>query len=277
MARRHRAHSAEPGRGDLLLRYQRLGGSRPVVCSLTHYAPGDQYPVHRHDFAEMSWVLWGHVVFTTRQGEFTIDPHAIISHHPDSAHGLRAESDGALLVNVAMPAAAIVGQPWGTAEQPLIETLAVQDFADFDAWVATPEPQRHLADLFQLLAHLRQPSPMPPWWDAAMRDTSLPHRLAAGAPRLVQACGRSREHVSRSCRTYLAHSLADIVRRRRFAQAVRSIRLGVGVREACAAVGIINRTVFHRAVVAAYGCTPGALPRFAVPDRRRKMVDEPPV
>ncbi len=271
MPRKHHAHSADPSRGDLLLRFQRLARGRPLVGTVTWYQCGDRYPVHIHDYAEMSWVVSGSLTFTTRRGPQRISTGQVFLHHPECAHGLFADAEAAILVNVAVPRTTIANLSWGDAQAPRkIDMDAAQDRA-LDDWLAAGEP-RQFADLWHIvqpptspahsLSAARIGSAEPRWFTQLLHEGRVPYRIAEGLPGLLRRAPCTREHLSRTCRRWRGVTLAELVRDRRRSAILRAIRLGVGVRAACAEYGVINRTPFTQWVTATYGCSPGALSVF---------------
>jgi AraC family cel operon transcriptional repressor len=276
---RLRAQSADPTRPDVHLRWSRLARGAELSASRTWYRPGDQYPVHTHDYSEVFWLERGTLLHRTRGGVRSVARGEVVLLHPDCAHGIEADAGSdAVIINVAVPLreverqvrlhGGIAGVEWGGPRRPRYAPLPAPALARLDDWFAhlrQPanglERDAFLLLLLSLLARVAVPvaERAPTWLEVAVEALAKPHHLARGVSALVELSGYSREHVSRGVRRYLGISPRDLVRDLRLAALARRLREDPQPWGRIAGeLGIVNLRHIGAAFRRRYGCSPAA-------------------
>lgn len=276
MKRRLPAHSADPARPDLHLRWARLSAGRPLALSRVWFHPGDRYPLHTHDYPEVFWLESGSLVHRSAGGERTVVPGTVVLMHPDCAHGIDADAGGdAVVANVAiawddlrrLQAQWPQAPAWGGPSAPRYVALPPAGRARLSEWFAAIHGQGASAfdrdafvlllwSLFERAAADAQRGPA--WLREAVAALASPHRLALGLPALAEEAGRSREHVSRAVRAAYGCTARELLMRMRVEAVARGLRDGTRpLRELAGEVGVSSLGHFAAAFARRYGCRPG--------------------
>lgn len=277
MKRRLTAFSADPGRPDLHLRWDRRSAGQVLAASRIWFHPGDSYPRHSHDYPEIIWVEQGTLIHRCAAGDRQLGPGTIVLLHPACAHGLEADAGSdAVVANVAFAAADLrrlqrhwPGAPaWGTAQAPRYVELPASAMARLSEWLAVAlgnVANAYERDAFILLLWgliergVGEAANIPPWLREAVAALTQPHRLALGLPALVEEAGRSREHVSRAVRAAYGCTARELVLRLRVEAVARALReTRQPLREIAAGLGMRNLGHLARAFAKRYGCRPAA-------------------
>ncbi len=187
-------------------------------------APGVGAGLHVHDFFECFLVESGRGKHLFPDHEDTLFPRDLHFVRPEQAHGLKGSTTEPLLfINAAFEAGAAqravewcpgLGEAWKADSRPVSIQLNASQRQRFvslvEAGAASPrEPMD--AMLFLLgLGRLLRPvvegtvdADLPDWMREALPKASEPANLQHGAPRLIELCGRSHEHVTRSFQKHL--------------------------------------------------------------------------
>jgi AraC family cel operon transcriptional repressor len=236
----------------------------------------DEGRLHDHDFVEVFWVSAGLGTLITPAGAIELKTGDAVLVAPSDAHGFSGGRREALrITNLAVPT-----KRW----ERLVAHLGIDDPL---AWEAT-ERRRRLPGsglaaleaaamdcdqgrrdtlavervLMAVLAAFRpatEPIATAPDWLAAALTRFRAGGWRRGLPALVAACGRSREHVARTCRTALGRSPAALLAEIRLAALADALVTDERpVTELIADCGFANPTHAYRLFRRAYGLNPGA-------------------
>jgi len=117
-----------------------------------------------------------------------------------------------------------------------------------------------LATLLQLVQGgeaLRQPSGLPDWLRDGLEAAAKPAALRSGLPALLQACGRSQEHVNRVFRHHLATTPTAWICRQRLKLAASLLRsTSLPLLDLALECGFESPSYFHRRFQEAFHTTP---------------------
>ena len=237
---------------------------------------------HRHDYFELMVVLQGHVRHEVNEAANVLGPGSAVFIRPDDLHLVHAcKGAEATIANLMFRPDSI---------RHLLD-LFDEDIEGRFFWTTAPLPEtrylpyqsreyileriNRLGDgrrtrlrseniLLHLLSDLLDAGDaegvnLPFWLATACRTAEDPTVFIHGASGLVQASGRSHEHVCRAMKRYLGVSPSTWINQRRMDHAARLLgneRLSVGeVSEAC---GIQNIGHFYRLFRSRHGVTPAA-------------------
>jgi AraC family cel operon transcriptional repressor len=234
---------------------------------------------HRHDHFELFWLYHGHALHIVNKERQTLTEGTIVFVRPGDAHSLQGKGEETHFVNLALPSETI------EALLPRYPELLGRFFWHLDSTPATYSVDSlRLADLTKSARHLEKgprselaleaflltlfttllddpsfasPDGTPNWLVAACEAAKTPEVFRQGAAGLVQAAGKSSEHVSRVMQRHLQQSPTDYVNAIRMAYAAdRLIGTSDSLPEIAKACGIGNMSHFHRLFQAAHGVTP---------------------
>ncbi len=226
-----------------------------VCLSCEHFIkPGEHYhyaqttydedrlcPIHRHDFAEVFYMLSGSAWHMINGRTDVLKAGALVFIRPEDAHGLRVgDGPGFEIANLAFRTEALNfaaeryfggrTEFWG-GQSPTPRQLSVEPErqAEVAAWfVKFAKRTRGRLDLevflLELLAGFPLPSdtanadPLatgPGWLRSACREIEKKTHFPGGVPEFVQLTGRSPEHVSRVLKKLTGQTPSQIVNRAR--------------------------------------------------------------
>jgi AraC family cel operon transcriptional repressor len=98
---------------------------------------------------------------------------------------------------------------------------------------------------------------MPIWLARACQIINRPEHSAEGVSAFVRLCGRSPEHVARTCRSLMGKSPTDVVNAARLAHAARELRMGSkAILEIALECGFNNLAHFYELFGVSHGTTP---------------------
>lgn len=270
------AHSADPTRPDVHLRWEQRAGGRALAASRMWFHRGDCYPMHAHDYPEVVWVERGELLHRCTAGDRRLAPGTVVLVHPECSHSLSADAGSdAVIANVACAAADLQrlqrawpdAPSWGSPAQPryvelsgrnwtrLSECLAVA----IDGPVSDFERDAFILTLWGLIRRsAEEAESVPSWLRDAVDALAQPHRLALGLAALTEESGRSREHVSRAVRQAYGCTARELLLRLRVEAVARQLReTNQPLRTIAAGLGMRNLGHLARAFARRYGCTPG--------------------
>lgn len=247
-------------------------------------AAGELVPDHRHDFAELIWILDGEVVHRRLGGEDEIlVPGAARFFAPGEGHRLTGGASGASLTSASLPAALFAdlhrryagsaGWPWpadGEARRYQLEPASIEALQGALAGLPQDGQERVDAEWFAavLVRTLRRPlarTAIPRWLEQAVRAIPTPGGLAEGLDGLVRRSGRNQATVSRAVRRHYGCTASALVLRARVEHAGQALRLdGTPILDIAMACGFKDLGHFYRAFRAHYGMAPGAWREAAV-------------
>ena len=187
---------------------------------------------HAHHFRELFWILDGRGTHYLNGRRHELRPQMMVFVHQDDLHAL-APSAGSHLhfINLAFPLNAwhyLRRRYWAGLADPFESASEQKHLVLDDArWSEMPGISRELQGgrrdrpaLERFLMNLHyllepaSPSPAddsPGWLRTALASLSGGDLAGRGVGAFVEDCGRSREHVSRSCRRYLNRSLTQVL------------------------------------------------------------------
>lgn len=235
---------------------------------------------HNHDYYECFFVESGPGIHCDRSGSTRLEPGTMVFIRPEHAHSFRAPRTGEFrILNVAISATvfeAFLGRHGGT-----FPGGAWKADAPPAMWLVSPAQRAEWARIAVLLesggrsgldaewflssmARLAQATPpaatgleIPAWLRAATSGDACRKTIAGGLPALVQACGRSPEHVAREFRRYFGQTPTQWVHSIRLQQACVLLETtDLSVTEVAVECGIENLSFFHRTFRGKYGKTP---------------------
>ena len=233
---------------------------------------------HTHDFFECFLVESGNGTQLAGGVAGDLRPGELYFVRPEHSHSFVARRGGKLVfTNVAMAASAVTAsganrdwpEPlWVAGAEPSAVVLNGAQRTRFHALVAEVgnSPRAALdADYFLigLLRILRGVSEqlagqaLPEWLREALPEASEMENLRAGLPRLIQLCGCTAEHVSRSFRKHLGVSPTEWLTTERMRQARFLLATSpMSILEISYECGIESLSYFHRCFKDATGVTP---------------------
>lgn len=243
-----------------------------------HFLPSRASRLHTHDFAELFWIESGegrHRINGTNKKLF---PGDLVFIRPSDEHQLSAaDESGFRLVNLAFPVrlldelcerhpeVARLHRPAGRLpSRVMLSELQLRTLREEVPWLAADTRRRLPLERFLLTVYLMAASDAPPrpaefpdWLQSACERFVGPKNLAGGAPRFAELCGRSPEHVARTCRRHLGQSPTEWVNRARMEHAARELRIGSKpIVEISLECGIQTLAHFYALFRAAHGQTP---------------------
>lgn len=267
---------------SLTLRWKRLFPlGRLSQLALSRKAPGEEFPLHDHDFPEVFWIAEGEVKHTIngvtavlRRGDLLFvraaDRHAFVG----------SGAQGGVIANFAVRAdlvarlrkryfatAAIAWWIPGTVP-PRIPLSAADTHALNQAareMVAHADPdllatERFLLNLFELLRrhdNARPPADEPGWLTDARRAIRDPQHLAKGVPQLARLAGCSPEHLARTVRRVHRATPTELVNRERLDWAAAELMFtGRGIADVALAAGFESLSHFYHLFRRHHGVTP---------------------
>lgn len=249
------------------------------------FLPSRKTRLHRHDFAEVFWVEQGAAWHEINGERKSIDCGDLIFIRPEDTHVLSAATPAGFgLVNLAFPERLraelkrahpreyALCYPEG-APLPLrhrLDPVALRRLRE-EVLRLAGEPnrrlfvERFLLDLMCLVAAGgREPgaggeNALPEWLRAACEAARAPEVFARGTAGLVEASGRSAEHVARTLRRHLGKTPTDVLNQARMEHAGRELRMtNRPILDLALECGLSNLAHFYAVFRRHFGEAPGA-------------------
>lgn len=267
----------------LTLRWKRLFPSgRLSQLSFSRKAPGEEFPLHDHDFPEVFWIAEGEVDHTINgQTSRLVRGDLMFIRAQDTHHFLGAgTSGGGVIANFAIRPDLVTAfrrryfpqgrHAWWTrsAVPPLLslnpaDVHALEQAARELGAHTRPDrlaTDRFLHELFHLLRASRREAPgaaEPAWLADARRALRDPQHLAAGVPRLASLAGCSPEHLARTVRRVHGVTPTDLVNRQRLDWAAGELMFtGREITEVALAAGFESLSHFYHLFRRQHGVPP---------------------
>lgn len=249
-----------------------VGSARPCQILRRRYGAGGGWRLHRHDYAEVLWVVAGEGEHSLGGTVSILRPGDIVCIRPDDAHGCRV-GRGMAMVNCSFPLPAVADLarrlgghwPWAPDGPPRCGRLSPAALRRLDELVddLRDDPLDRDALLLEV-ARLMHRAPgggeaagLPAWLQQAVEAFADPANLPGGTLRLARIAGRTPEHVSRCVRAAQGRTATDLVNAVRLRWAASALREdGRPVAAIAAACGLPHQTHFYRLFRATYGTTP---------------------
>lgn len=233
---------------------------------------------HTHDFYECFLVDGGSGRHRVSGAGSTLKVRELIFIRPEHSHAVASDRGCELVFsNIALASRVIepiLGRKsfpsgvWEPGQSPAVNVLSRMQCRQFHALMTDlgNSARSELDAEFFLLGLLRilrdtvessNEKNLPEWLRDALPEAAEQDNLRGGMPRLVELCGRSPEHVSRSFQKYLgatptAWLMQERVRQARYLLETSQLSI-LDVADAC---GIESPSYFHRCFKAATGVTP---------------------
>jgi AraC-like DNA-binding protein/mannose-6-phosphate isomerase-like protein (cupin superfamily) len=234
---------------------------------------------HCHDFYELLWVLAGRATHEANGHETVLTPETLVLVRPDDAHTIQA-SRGAQLqyINIAFRADlwrhfVALGDFGALENGPSPQCVAPDATRARRCFERLLEP--HAQTRSNLLHLWAETAPLlagestveidgtlrdaPDWLQRACAAMRTPENLRAGVPRLVELCGASASHVSRTLKTHSGVACSEWILERKLESAaallVGTQRTAEDIARAC---GFSNTSYFYRTFARRYKLSPRA-------------------
>jgi AraC family cel operon transcriptional repressor len=276
---------------SMTLRWKRLfKEARMAQMSQARKAPGEEFPLHDHDFPEVFWISEGTVEHTINGQQATMTRGELVFvRAPDRHHFLGSQPKGGVISNLAVRADVAAHLRtryfpdathawWTTAGIPSTIRLTAGELHALDQAAreigATPNPdllatERFLLNLFHLLRRREthvQLEAEPAWLAEARGALADPRHLAAGVHKLAQLAGCSAEHLARTVRRVHGMTPTDLVNRQRLDWAAGELMFSTtSITDIAAAAGFESLSHFYHLFRARHGVPPRQFRRRAQP------------
>jgi len=240
---------------------------------------GAGHVLHDHDYHELFWVMSGTGWHVLPDGRIPLAPGDAAFIAPRTAHGFASDPGHTFAIMNVVIADPLVRRlrrwlraeglawPWrGAPATAQLDDTALRRLtrllADMPIPGAALDRDRLLFGILAELMRDRRPapaaSPAPAWLTRAVEH--LREDPSGGVQALVQACGRSREHVARSVRRCYETTPSTLANHLRCDLAARRLRLTTNTIVAIAQdVGFADLAHFYRCFRARHGCPPRAM------------------
>jgi len=248
------------------------------------YPAGFSFPLHTHDFYEVSVIESGSGFHHCNGKEYALRESDILFVHPHDEHALRAEPNSPIhFINIALPPAIVEGLqaryrtqapgpwPWQRGSGEKLIRLEPDDRAWLASWCRELEQsvlrddelaiELFLIDFWRRAARSRAGAKRvvtPSWLSEALEALEDPRLLSEGIPALVRMTDRCREHLGRLMLKHYGCTTVEYLARRRMAYAARQL-LGSSSRainDIAKNCGYTSASHFHAKFRAFYHCTP---------------------
>lgn len=259
----------------LLSRFVPPGGC--FHLARTAYAPGQECPLHRHDFAELFWIERGEALHEVNGQAQVLEPGHLLLIRPDDAHLLRTRRGGGfVLVNVAFASEVIDfirdryfdGRAnWPGAGDALparwaLAPSAVPQLADRVERLSMARQSRldlecFLLRVFQMLRDLDSGGVRPSWLAQACERFSQRPILSGGPARLAQIAGCSVAHLNRVVRQAYGMTSTELINQLRLERAAHRLRMSDDpIARVALDCGYDNLGYFYRRFTRRFHATP---------------------
>ena len=243
------------------------------------FSPRRLSRMHTHDFPEIFWIESGNALHEINGTREKLSSGDILFIRPSDCHQLHAaDSDGFVMVNLAFPSSVWTDLMRRYREIRMLHasrmkmpgllhlsSLQVRKLNEDVGRLANEPASRlaveHLLQGIYLIVSSPQVSAMasalPDWLAYACQEIERPEHFFEGVPAFIRLCGRSPEHVARTCRTLLGKSPTDLVNAVRIANSARELRLGTrSILEIALENGFNNLAHFYELFRSFQGTTP---------------------
>jgi AraC family cel operon transcriptional repressor len=228
----------------LTLRWNRLfSPDRAGHIAWSRKEPGEEFPLHDHDFPEVFWVSEGGLRHEINGLTTDLTRGQLVFIRAADRHGFRGIGEHAGVVcNFATRTDVVAhlrqryfagwpGAWWHAGRGPAAVALTAAELHTLDhaarEFATVPDPDLHATERFLLnLLHVvrqhGQPARLgsePAWLATARLAMTEPRHLARGVPRLVRLAGCSPEHLARTVRRVHGVTPTELVNQLRLAWA----------------------------------------------------------
>lgn len=239
------------------------------------------WQLHSHDFYECFHIEAGRGFHLSETGRSPLSQGMLVFIRPEHVHGFNAPARRLfVLTNVAMKAPAVErfidrhagilreqsvwqrGNGPGSIQLNPLTKKRFDQLIDNLAWGnrGLLDAEFFLSSLFRLISVPKNAiadAGIPDWMQNAMLLMDSPGNLQAGSARLVELCGRTAEHVSRSFRRFLGQSPSQWITAKRIRYARQLLDTSeLAVSEIAYECGFENLSYFHRCFRTATGQSP---------------------
>lgn len=233
---------------------------------------------HAHDFSELFWITRGKCRHTLEEGEEILTAGDVRFMCPEQVHSLDHVGKEPLhLTNIAFPADVLESWRndypvldghffWTGEPRPGGIRLAAKELEELEQQTHRLATRTHdlfflHRFLFDLFLNALPPAPdireIPGWLKDGLAALDDPLVFSEGPAAFARACGRSPEHVARSCRRHLEKTPGELVNDARMKDAARQLRMSdhdiLNIMMDC---GLSNPSHFYKLFKAQYGETP---------------------
>lgn len=246
------------------------------------FSPGRPARLHDHDFPEAFWVERGHGVHHINGQVKRLQAGDLVFVRPEDEHWLETGDErGFTLVNLAYDPRvrtdlvrrhagelrALFSPPGDLPHRALLPKAALPLLRRQLARLGQDGRSRLALEYFLMGLHeqirpwlgTEDRSPMPEWLRTACDRAQHPAVFVRGAAGLVQAAGRSSEHVARTMQAVLGQTPSDYVNRIRMEHAAREMRVTTRpIVDVALDCGITNLSHFYSLFREAHGLPPRA-------------------
>jgi AraC family cel operon transcriptional repressor len=235
--------------------------------------------MHTHDFPEVFWIESGQATHEINGVTQKLSPGDMVFIRPADRHQLlTADSEGFEMVNIAFPAVVLTDLLSRHAEVRALHSLKaanpktlklsphqIRSLSEEVRKLASGPANRMAIERLLLGIYLLTTTPamspsleaLPDWLARACQEIDRPENFVEGVPAFTRLCGRSPEHVARSCRSALGKSPTDIVNAAKLNFAARELRIGTKtIIEISLESGFNNLAHFYELFKASQGETP---------------------
>lgn len=260
-----------------LLSWDRCEQHLPWVRAIrSELGPHEVITPHRHDFAELLWVLEGSVVHRRLDGsDELLGPGAARFFRPGEGHHLGGGPQGGALTSASLPAelfaeldqryATHAGWPWTAATRD--QQVRPGQLATLQGVIAgIPHEGQERADaewfaasVVRALRPPRNRETLPEWLALSLQHLRTDAGLLAGLAGVVRHSARNEATVSRAVRRHFGCTASALVLQIRLEHAAQRLHLdGTAILDVALACGFKDLGHFYRAFRAQYHTTPKA-------------------
>ena len=240
--------------------------------------PRDKTPLHRHDFAEVFWIVRGNGIHLINGKKQTLHAGELGIIRPmRDTHCFYGDCSEFILHNVAFPQKVLrdlcrryhdMAHLWHTTEKiPPSVNLRDTELQWLEAAIGEllkTERDRLLLDRFLLnltySIRQRQTDPLracPAWLQNACHELQQPENMADGISALAKLCGRSHAHLARTLKKHTGLTPSTIVNNARIEHAAgQLINTSEDIQTIALNCGFNNLSYFYRVFLRHYGLSP---------------------
>lgn len=235
---------------------------------------------HDHDYFEVFLIERGRTAHWINGEMQTLEPGQLMFIRPHDQHALKADRVlGCQIINVMFRISTaehlatrykdVLADRFfdSKSDQPELHTLGPARFERaVNVAGQLKTAHRTLARIEEFLLTLtnrvadvssRTDSLVPGWFSAACSAAQAPDVFRRGAPGFVEACGRSHEHVCRTCSAVFGVTPTAFINRIRIEHAAHLLRADdLSIEQVADACGFDNKSYFYRLFQRQYGLTP---------------------
>lgn len=235
--------------------------------------------MHTHDFPEIFWIESGNALHEINGITEKLCSGDMVFIRAADRHQLRAaDAMGFEMVNIAFPAGLLTDlkrrhfevDALHSTEGKLPRRLSLtshqirQVNEDVRMLISDSASRMAVERLLLGIYLISTVSPasdnteaVPEWLDRACRIIARPEHFVEGVSAFMRLCGRSPEHVARTCRSLFGKSPTELVNAARLTHAARELRMGTkSILEIALECGFNNLAHFYELFRAYQGTTP---------------------